>query len=70
MMQVFDISQVHKNRQDHVLRNGYFCVKIKIIKYTVIFFVFAHSDVNKPNTHGQQSGTSEGEALSPCITQK
>ncbi len=26
-----------------------------MIKYTVIFFVFAHSDVNKSNTHEQQS---------------
>ncbi len=31
-----DVSQVHKNRQEHILRNGY-CLG-ENIKYTVIFF--------------------------------
>ncbi len=57
----------HKSTRMHIEKRLLSVWKYKIHRY---IFLFAHTDVNKSNTHGQQSGTSEGEALSPCITQK
>ncbi len=56
-----DVSQVHKNRQECILRNGLSVWKYKILKYTVIFFC-------TPTEGYQKSGTVRFAILVPFTT--